>query len=122
MDKVQHKEVTNYLANSDVVVLTSIQNLTGILPVKIYDYYNSGKPILLCPSDNDLMENFIKETESGYIANTKQECKTILEGLIEKKKIGQAVIGPRNTKNAYFYTRKYQTKLLAEALDQLIEK
>ncbi|WP_107039465.1 glycosyltransferase [Brumimicrobium mesophilum] len=122
MDKVQHKEVTNYLANSDVVVLTSIQNLTGILPVKIYDYYNSGKPILLCPSDNDLMENFIEETESGYIANTQDECKIILESLVEKKKNGQALIGPRNTKNAYFYTRKYQTKLLAEALDRLLEK
>lgn len=121
-EKVPQNLVQGFLNKADVLFLTEYKNLEGCLPVKIFDYYNTNKPILLCPSDNDLMENFIEETESGYIANTKQECKTILEGLIEKKKIGQGLIGPRNTKNAYFYTRKHQTKLLAGALDQLIEK
>jgi hypothetical protein len=93
-----------------------------ILTVKIYDYFNSNKPILLCPSDNDLMEKFIKETESGYIANSKEECKETLQDLLQKKQAGTALIGPRNTKNAYLYKRKHQTQLLAEALDHLLEK
>jgi hypothetical protein len=108
-DKVSHERVAEYLETSDVLLLTSIQNLKGILPVKIYDYYNSNKPILLCPSDNDLMEKFIKETE--YIANSKEECKETLQDLLQKKQAGTALIGPRNTKNAYFYKRKHQTKL-----------
>ena len=91
----------------------------GALPVKTFDYFKTNKPILLCPSDNDLMENFIKETNSGYIANTVEECTAILEELIQLKKEGKPLIGPRNEENALFYSRKYQTKVLADALGQL---
>jgi|SRR5690554_23391 len=122
VNKVPHEEVKDYIQQADILFLTEYINLEGCLPVKIFDYYNSSKPILLCPSDNGLMESFIKETESGYIVNTKEECKIILKNLLYKKKLGEALIGPRNTKNAYFYTRKHQTKRLASALDELLEK
>jgi glycosyltransferase involved in cell wall biosynthesis len=120
LDKVPHGLVQQYIQEADVLFLTEYINLEGCLPVKIFDYYNSSKPILLCPSDNDLMEKFIKETASGYIANSKEECKKVLQDLLQKKQAGTALIGPRNTKNAYFYKRKYQTQLLAEALDHLL--
>ena len=65
------------------------------------------------------MENFIKETNSGYIANTVEECTTILEQLIQLKKEGKPLIGSRNDENAYFYSRKYQTEVLAGYLNEL---
>ncbi|MGM0477955.1 MAG: glycosyltransferase [Bacteroidota bacterium] len=119
--KVKQDEVMNYIHQSDLLFLTEYKNLKGCLPVKIFDYYNSDKPILLCPSDQDLMEDFIKETNSGYIANTVEECTAILEQLIQLKTEGKPLIGPRNEENAYFYSRKFQTKVLAKYLDELTQ-
>ena len=119
--KVRKDQVVDFINNSDLLFVTEYKGLNGCLPVKIFDYYNSDKPILLCPSDNDLMENFIKETNSGYIANTKDECVAILEKLIQLKKEAKPLIGPRNNQNALFYSRKYQTKVLAGYLDSLFE-
>lgn len=119
MPKVKKEQVKKYIEQSDLLFLTEYKNLGGCLPVKIFDYFKSDKPILLCPSDDDLMEKFIKETNSGYITNSVEECKAILCKLIALKEEGEALIGPRNTEKAYFYSRKHQTQRLAEYLDEL---
>jgi glycosyltransferase involved in cell wall biosynthesis len=121
IDKVSKELVKGYIKKNDVLILTEYINLQGCLPVKIFDYYNSSKPILLCPSDNDLMERFIQHTSSGYIANTQDECVTILNSMIQMKSLGSPLIGPRNTEKAIFYSRSYQTTLLAKELDKLIK-
>ncbi len=108
--------IQDFIDKTDVLLLSEYIGLKGCLPVKIFDYYNSNKPMLLCSSDNDVMEKFIKETSSGYIANTQEECKSILESLLEKKKSGEPLIGPRNTENAETYTRKYQIEKLSREL------
>lgn len=119
LPRVDRNLVKEYIVKSDVLLLFKFTKHQGALPVKTFDYFKTNKPILLCPSDNDLMENFIKETNSGYIANTVAECTAILEQLIQLKKEGKPLIGPRNEENAHFYSRKYQTEVLADALDQL---
>lgn len=119
--KVKQLEVADHIEQSDVLFLTEYKNLKGCLPVKIFDYYNSEHPILLCPSDKDLMEEFIEKTQSGYIANSIEESKSILHRMISLKKAGKKLIGPRNIQNAYFYSREFQTKQLAKYLDELAD-
>jgi hypothetical protein len=118
-DRMDRTNLLPKVKNTDILFLTSLNNNNGWLPVKIFDYYNSDKPILLCPSDNELMVSFIEETCSGYVANSVTECKTILINLITLKKEGKQLIGPRNKERAKFYSRKHQTQRLAEYLDQL---
>ncbi|SFT66575.1 hypothetical protein SAMN05216474_1645 [Lishizhenia tianjinensis] len=105
--------------NADLLFITGFSNIKGYLPVKMFTNFQTGKPILLCPSDDDVMEEFIRKTNSGYIANSVDECKAILEELIAKKKRGESIQLERNTKEAYFYSREYQTKKLAKILDTL---
>jgi hypothetical protein len=118
-ERTDRNNLIQKVKSIDLLYLTELENNKGWLPVKLFDYFNSNKPILLCPSDNDLMENFIKETNSGYIANTVAECTAILEQSIQLKKEGKPLIGPRNEENAHVYSRKYQTEVLATYLDAL---
>ncbi|MDX1447040.1 hypothetical protein [Lishizhenia sp.] len=105
--------------NADLLFITGFSNIKGYLPVKMFSNFQTGKAILLCPSDNNVMEEFIQKTNSGYIANTVEECKQILQELLEKKKRGESIALERNMEVAYFYSREYQTKKLAEILDSL---
>lgn len=105
--------------NADLLFITGFSNIKGYLPVKMFANFQTGKPILLCPSDNDVMEEFITKTNSGYIANTVEECTILLEELLAKKQRGESISLERNMEEAYYYSREYQTKKLAEILDGL---
>ena len=119
--KLDKRELGEYLQFCDVALTTKYGDLKGCLPVKIFDYYYFKLPILLCPSDKDLIEKFILENEAGFIANNEPECQQILERLILEKKKGIRI--PKlKTKNLYKYKRSYQTKLLAEILNSSTKK
>lgn len=118
-DKCDSNTLKAYYSEADLLFLTELENHSDWLPVKLFDYFQTGKPILLCPSDNDVMGEFIRKTNSGYIANTVEECKQILKELLDKKQRGESIAFERNMEEAYFYSREYQTKKLAEILDSL---
>lgn len=115
--KKRKEELVPFLNNADIALATAYRDLKGCLPVKIFDYYSFGLPILLCPSDNDEIENFIKATKSGYIINTEEECIKLLEELINKRIAGHEFKIKRDPVETIKYSREYQTKLLAKVLD-----
>lgn len=117
--KVSKKRVQEYIVKNDLLFLTEYKNLKGCLPVKIFDYFESDKPILLCPSDNDSMEKFILQTNSGYIANSEDKCLEIIENLVLSKQAGKPLVTSRNKENSEVYSRRYQTRRLADFLDEL---
>lgn len=119
LPRISRQELQKFYEDVDVLVVTPYKELPSCLPVKLFDYFQTGKPILLCPSDKDVMEEFIRKTNSGYIANTVEECTEILQTLLDKKKAGESIALDRNMEEAYFYSREYQTKKLAEILDGL---
>jgi glycosyltransferase involved in cell wall biosynthesis len=119
MPKPAHDELLN---TAHVLFLTSYEQNKGWYPVKLFDYYNTEKPILLCPSDEDVIEQFIKSTNTGYIAATSEECKKILESFIEKKNKGQSIQMDRNIKEGKKYSREYQTGVLGKILDATSNK
>lgn len=119
ISRCSKKELETHYRNSDLMFLTELKGHKDWLPVKLFDYFQTGKPILLCPSDKDVMEEFIRKTNSGYVANTVEECTEILQTLLDKKKAGESIALDRNMEEAYFYSREYQTKKLAEILDSL---
>jgi len=48
--------------------------MKGIPSSKLYEYLALGKPIVLCPSDGDLMEKMITESGLGFVANSAEHC------------------------------------------------
>ena len=118
--KMGKYELSRYLSVADLLFLTSYSKTKGIYPVKIFDYYKTGIPILLAPSDKSVMENFIIKSNSGYVANNTKECENILLELICKKNKGETTIFFQNTKYASQFSRKYQTKKLAQIIKNII--
>ena len=99
--------------------MTSYRNLNGCLPVKIFEYYYFKIPIILCPSDNDEMQSFLIETDSGYIANDEKNCEKIILDCFTKKHhmIYDEDIYLKNFKKT---SRDYQTSVFADILDNNI--
>lgn len=118
-DRVNKKLLQHYIDKSDVLFLTSYEHNKGWYPVKMLEYYALGKPILLCPSDLDTMEEFILNSNSGLIANTIEECKSILFNWLREKEKGKSILMNRNLDFGENYSRRTQTKKLASLFNNI---
>lgn len=116
LDRMTQEELNKFYSKADLLYLTSFENIKGWYPVKLFDYFIQEKPVLLCPSDKDVMEEFIYKTNCGYIAQNTKECYDTIIRLIEKKQNKEDFSLKRNYKEAMKYSREFQTKLLADLL------
>lgn len=116
--RMPKEEMINILYDSDLLFLTRYSNAKGWYPVKMFDYYAVGKPVLLCPSDHADIEKFVRKTNSGFVANTVEECVDILEKMVQAKLTNEPIEFKRNTQEGDFYTRENQARILADVLDQ----
>lgn len=112
--RVPRAELQKYIDKSDLMFLTSYENIKGWYPVKLFEYYASDVPILLCPSDSDQIEDFVIKTNSGYVANTEDECIEILRKCIDIKNTQGKITFQRNLAAGEKFSRAYQTSILAE--------
>jgi UDP:flavonoid glycosyltransferase YjiC (YdhE family) len=94
-------------------------NVKGVTGTKTFDYLATGKPIILCPSDNDILARIITETGQGIICNTEEESYLALKKLLEAWLNGKEYQQPINQEAIDFYTRKKQTEILAKQLQSL---
>ena len=86
IERIDKTTLDKYIDKCDILFLTSYQHNKGWYPVKLFDYFSIGKPILLCPSDNSTMERFIIETNSGEVVDNLENCKIILKKWADLKK------------------------------------
>jgi hypothetical protein len=117
--KIPKNRLLMELQNIDILFLTGYDKIIGWYPVKLFEYFSYGKPILLCPSDQDVMEGFIKDTNSGFVANSVEDCTDIIKKIIIDKRSDNQLFLKRNEKAGEKYSRKHQTKKLAEILQKL---
>jgi hypothetical protein len=115
-NKIHKIELAKELNNSDVGLLTNYENLKGCLPVKIFDYYYFGLTILLCPSDNDEMQNFLDNTNSGFSVNNEEECFFKLKELVRLKKQGKLKRKTTDETLFFHYSRENQSSILVNIL------
>jgi glycosyltransferase involved in cell wall biosynthesis len=115
--KLPKQQAIEILQQSDVLLATSYENLKGVYPVKMFEYFACRKPVLLCPGDGDEMETFVKETNCGYVANTVDECYRVLEMQVIDKLNGQKHPLVINSSKAEVYTRMHQAGVLAQLLN-----
>lgn len=118
LDRMPKSNLDKYLNASDLLFLTSFENIKGWYPVKLFEYYASGIPFILCPSDNDCMEDFVRTTNSGFIVNTVAECEKLLEDCIEQKRTQGMVHLERNFNVGATYSRENQTGVLAQLIKE----
>ena len=116
----QSKEkMQEQLISADVFFATGYDGMNGFVPVKCLDYLAWETPVILCPSDNGELEKFINNTSCGMIADNEEDCIKILSSWIKQKRETGDLIIPRNNSEKLKYSRKFQTKILAELLDTI---
>jgi glycosyltransferase involved in cell wall biosynthesis len=117
-DRMPKIEMQQFYENADFLLATSFDEIKGWYPVKIFEYATSGKPILLCPSDNDVLANFVKETNTGVSFNKTSELIDFLSKVILKKTKNEMFELKLNLNSLETYSRENQTKELALILDK----
>jgi glycosyltransferase involved in cell wall biosynthesis len=119
IDRIPKSELISFYEKTDCFFLTSYEQHIGWLPVKIFDYVAWKKNIILFPSDNDVMEEFIFKTQSGFSVSVTDECENILRTLIKQKKNQGIIKIKHKLEEISKFSRRNQTKLLSQSLNLL---
>lgn len=116
LPRMKKNELIEYYEKSDLLLVTAFKGVKGWYPVKLFEYYQTATPILLCPSDKGDMENFVLSTNCGYVADTKDGCIGLLNELFTRKRNGLAINTDKKQEVGEQFSRQYQTQLLAKTL------
>ena len=76
--RMNKQKLAEKMNQADFLYLTSFNNVSGWYPVKLFDYATYNTPILMYPSDGDLIEKFIIDTNTGYAINKTEDLKSLL--------------------------------------------
>jgi len=119
--RVPKKEAIEIQYNASILLVTAYKDMKGIPGSKLYEYIILKKPVLVCPSDGEIIETTLKETGQGYFANTEQECFDLLCQLY--KEYGQGFSEAKNINLAAVrkYDRFENTKKLVTLLEHYRE-
>ena len=117
--RIPSEELEHIYAQSDLLWLTSFGEMQGWYPVKLFDYASTGIPILLYPSDNDVMEKFIKQTRTGYSFTERSKLEKWLLDIINSKLQIKLKIDKTELKK---YTRENQAKNLVTQINNISQK
>jgi len=74
-ERIQKLEADKYMLNSDVLIYSGWKMYSGIFSSKIFEYLASRKNIIIAPSDNDVIDELLKQTKSGVSLNTENEVR-----------------------------------------------
>lgn len=113
-ERIPWEEAYETLLNSNILFLTCYKNLKGIPTSKLFEYISTNVPIVLSPSDENIMESILKETRSGVTCNSSSEVLDYLIDVYEKKKKIEV-----DWAAAEKFSLEYQTKTLANLLDKI---
>lgn len=109
------------MQKSSLLLLFGQSDMPGWYPVKFFDYLSVQKPILLSPSDNDVLAKSIEETHSGFVLNTVEEIVSLLNDLYTKWE-NKTPVAISSDKNCVMkFSRENQTRELAKIIDKILD-
>lgn len=73
-ERMTRTEALTFLQKSHLLLGIAYGDLKGIPSSKIYEYVGLKKPVLLAPTDNDVMEEILTKVGLGFFAVSAEEC------------------------------------------------
>lgn len=113
--KLSRKEVLRHYNDSHVLFIPAWSNHKGIYSTKIFEYIGSGRKILVAPGDNDVIDNLVRKSGRGYIANNAEEFATSLNEIYNLWLNGNYKV-EHPAEWEQFYSREKQAALLANEI------
>jgi hypothetical protein len=120
-ERISKDKVLNLQNQCDLLLMISHTGYKGIPSSKLYEYIGFKKPILLFPSDKDIIQNTLDKTGLGVICNNTDILKSKIEELIIHKKSNTNLKVRPNLDQINLYSNYYQTSILATILNSVIK-
>lgn len=116
-DRIPKNQLLSLMTSANLLIMFGVEyGIRGHHSSKIFEYLRCNVPILLSPSDCDVMEDLIKETNTGLIGYSVKNVADLLEKIYFNKY--QYAPDYEKIKS---YSREEQAKRMAGLLDQHIK-
>lgn len=73
-ERLPRNEALSFIKKSHAVLGIAYGGFKGIPSSKLYEYIGLKKPVILCPTDEDIMEQILDQVGLGYYANGSHKC------------------------------------------------
>ena len=123
-ERLPKEKVIQTQHESDLLLICSHNNIKGTPGSKLYEYIALKKPVLVCPSDRDIIEETLSYTHQGIFAEDSDKCYDILSNLynVWKQQGNIAGVVQVNEANCDSFSRKTQALKLSKLISDLTEK
>jgi glycosyltransferase involved in cell wall biosynthesis len=120
-------EITNRLPRDEVIriqqkchllLIVAYGDVKSALPTKLFDYMALRKPVLMCPSDKDIMEEMLIRTGQIILISSTEEFVNKISSIINGYLITKKIPFKFNQSEAYLYTRENQAKKLTSYMNE----
>ena len=115
--RVSKSEAITLQNNATLLLICAHAFTKGTPGSKLYEYVALEKPVLVCPSDKEIIENTLTETGQGYFANSVEECTLQLKKLYKEYGMSNGSAKNINGHAINKYSRYENVKKLAHILD-----
>lgn len=112
--RIPREEALKYLENSHLIWQPEMPGYQGVFSGKIFEYLGANRPILVAPSQNDVLDKLLEETNAGKSFNTSQEITEYILLRYEEWKNRGYITYEGDCKVIEFYSRENQSKILLE--------
>ena len=116
---VPKEEALSFLNSAQLLLQLSYKNKKGMVSSKIFQYINSGKPILLVSNNEDIMEKIIRETNTGEICKTQKKIADYILECFKKWENNIILEREVNKEKLAFYSFKNQVDLIDKIISDL---
>ena len=118
--RVPKTEIIQIQKASDLLLMVG-PNIKGHHSSKIFEYLGLKKPIFLCPTDHDVAEQLVLETNSGLIAHSPDEAYQLLLDAYNQFISTQKIAYNGNNREIEKYSRKNQAQQLAIIFNSILQ-
>jgi glycosyltransferase involved in cell wall biosynthesis len=81
-NRISKEEVIEIQQNSDLLLMVSHKSIKGVTSSKIFEYLSLQKPFIICPNDQDVLEEIATQSGLGVVLDTHQQVLKYLNNVI----------------------------------------
>ena len=119
-DWVPRNEIRDVQVNATVLLSLGSRHMQGILTGKIFDYLNSGRPILSIPDDGDGIGKLLKESGAGRTASNRDEVANCIYDWYQQWLQTRFLSKVPYSNTIEKFNWRNQTQRFADVLDQIV--
>lgn len=119
-ERLPREEAIVVLQKAHVLLGIAYGAMKGIPSSKLYEYLALGKPVLLCPTDGDLMEQILTDVGLGWFVASPEEGFSAIRSLqqLYNDKSYTTTLRANSMPRSLKYSRYHQMSRLAAYLQQ----